>query len=187
MKSLVLAAVIMFAGAGQSLDIVPIKEWGGSELQYKNELETPLRFAIVHHTVTNECSTDEECVSLLNNLRGFYIQSQIGWGDVPYSFMIGGNGKVYEGAGWHNSGAHTFLYNQRSIGIGFLGDFREKTPTPEALQAAQDLLNFGLENNYLWDDYKLLGAQQIVNTISPGDPLQKVIEGWPHWAENPFF
>lgn len=38
-------------------------------------------------------------------------------------FMVGGNGKVYEGAGW-KVGAHTSGYNNRSISLSFIGDFR---------------------------------------------------------------
>lgn len=41
-----------------------------------------------------------------------------------YSFIIGGDGNIYEGAGWHKEGAHTYGYNKKSIGIAFIGDFR---------------------------------------------------------------
>lgn len=42
-----------------------------------------------------------------------------------FRFIIGGNGKVYEGAGW-KVGAHTRGWNDRAIGISFIGDFRGK-------------------------------------------------------------
>lgn len=37
--------------------------------------------------------------------------------------MIGGDGRVYEGAGWHTVGAHTYGYNRKGLGIAFIGDF----------------------------------------------------------------
>lgn len=37
--------------------------------------------------------------------------------------MIGGDGNVYEGAGFHKVGAHTRGYNSRSIGIAMIGNF----------------------------------------------------------------
>lgn len=40
-----------------------------------------------------------------------------------FSFLIGGDGKVYEGRGWHKEGAHTYRYNKNSIGIAFIGTF----------------------------------------------------------------
>lgn len=30
---------------------------------------------------------------------------------------------MYEGAGWHTEGAHTYGYNKIGLGIGFIGDF----------------------------------------------------------------
>lgn len=43
-----------------------------------------------------------------------------------FRFLVGGNGKVYEGAGWRE-GAHTKGYNNKSISISFIGDFRGTT------------------------------------------------------------
>lgn len=40
-----------------------------------------------------------------------------------FSFLVGGDGRVYEGTGWHKEGAHTYGYNNRSIGIGVIGNF----------------------------------------------------------------
>lgn len=39
-----------------------------------------------------------------------------GYSDIGYSFMIGGNGEVFEGRGWDRTGGHTLNYN--SIGYG---------------------------------------------------------------------
>lgn len=39
------------------------------------------------------------------------------------SFLIGGDGRVYEGAGWHTVGAHTYGYNRNGLGLAFIGDF----------------------------------------------------------------
>lgn len=40
-----------------------------------------------------------------------------------YSFLIGDDGRVYEGAGWHTLGAHTYGYNRNGLGIAFIGNF----------------------------------------------------------------
>lgn len=44
-------------------------------------------------------------------------------------FLIGGDGNVYEGCGWTHEGAHTYGYNKKSIGIGFIGNFESKSET----------------------------------------------------------
>jgi len=42
------------------------------------------------------------------------------------SFLIGGDGNVYEGCGWTREGAHTYGYNKKSVGIAFIGNFERK-------------------------------------------------------------
>ena len=39
-----------------------------------------------------------------------------GWSDIGYNFVVGEDGNVYEGRGWNSVGAHTYGYNNRSIG-----------------------------------------------------------------------
>lgn len=40
-----------------------------------------------------------------------------------FSFLVGNDGRIYEGAGWHKIGAHTRGFNTRSLGIAFIGDY----------------------------------------------------------------
>lgn len=40
-----------------------------------------------------------------------------------YRFLIGGDGKVYEGRGFNIVGAHAPSYNDKSIGICLLGNW----------------------------------------------------------------
>ena len=43
-----------------------------------------------------------------------------------YSFMVGGDGSIYEGTGWTMEGSHTYGYNKKSIAIAFIGNFQRK-------------------------------------------------------------
>lgn len=56
-----------------------------------------------------------------SKLTCFYEQSSQ---FIHFSFLIGGDGKVYEGVGFHKVGAHTRGYNTRSLGIAFIGNFQ---------------------------------------------------------------
>ncbi|XP_028027285.1 peptidoglycan recognition protein-like [Bombyx mandarina] len=162
---------------------IPITEWSGTESRRKQPLKSPIDLVVIQHTVSNDCFTDEECLLSVNSLRQHHMLLA-GFKDLGYSFVAGGNGKIYEGAGWNHIGAHTLHYNNISIGIGFIGDFREKLPTQQALQAVQDFLACGVENNLLTEDYHVVGHQQLINTLSPGAVLQSEIESWPHWLDN---
>lgn len=45
---------------------------------------------------------------------------------VGFSFLVGNDGNVYEGCGWHKVGAHTYGYNRNSMAIAFVGNFEGK-------------------------------------------------------------
>lgn len=102
-----------------------------------------------------------------------------------FSFMIGGDGYVYEGAGWHKVGAHTRGYNSRSIGIAFIGNFIESLPNRKQLDAAKRLLQCGVDLGELSDRYKLIGARQVSSTQSPGLKLYQEIQKWKNFAKVP--
>jgi N-acetylmuramoyl-L-alanine amidase len=40
-----------------------------------------------------------------------------------FSFLIGGDGEIFEGRGWSKVGAHAPNYNDKSIGICLIGSF----------------------------------------------------------------
>ncbi|XP_023953529.2 peptidoglycan recognition protein-like [Bicyclus anynana] len=178
---LVVVTVSQFRFTVADCDAVPIEKWGGSPLNRSKELSRPVKIAVVQHTVTPECSTDAECEEAVRFIREMQIKN--GFDDIAQSFVVGGNGKVYEGAGW-KVGAHTFRWNEKSIGISFVGDFREKLPSPQALQAAQKFLECSVGNKNLDEKYHLVGHLQLTATISPGAELQNLIETWPHWLRD---
>jgi len=62
------------------------------------------------------------------------------WSDFGYSFLVGSDGRVYEGRGLNVAGVHTKGYNSRSYAVSFIGNFSNKSPTPAAIQAAKDLI-----------------------------------------------
>ena len=51
------------------------------------------------------------------------------------SFLIGGDGLIYEGRGWNVQGAHTGGFNTVGYGFCFLGDFTDHNPTQPAVAA----------------------------------------------------
>lgn len=45
---------------------------------------------------------------------------------IVFSFLVSDN-DIYEGAGWHIRGGHTYGYNSNSTGIAFVGSFNGNT------------------------------------------------------------
>ncbi|XP_052755931.1 peptidoglycan recognition protein-like [Galleria mellonella] len=175
--------VVIFVEAHETCGVIPISEWGGESSYRKQILQNPVKLVIIQHTESQECNTDDRCQTIAKGIRNYH-RFEKGFDDIGPSFLIGGNGKVYEGAGWNRVGAHTKLYNNRSIGISFMGNFQNKLPTTEALQAAHSLISCGVTNMYLSEDYQLVGHQQVFSTLSPGRELQAIVKTWPHWVQT---
>ena len=68
-----------------------------------------------------------------------------GFVDIAYSFLIGGDGVVYEGRGWNTEGGHTCGFNKQSYAICFIGNFADELPDKLALKGTYIvLLDFSL-------------------------------------------
>ncbi|XP_012883736.1 PREDICTED: N-acetylmuramoyl-L-alanine amidase [Dipodomys ordii] len=125
------------------------------------------------------------CAASLRAVQRFH-QGVRGWDDVGYSFVVGSDGYVYEGRGWHWVGAHTRGYNFRGFGVAFIGDYTASLPTAAALRTVRDgLPRCASRAGLLRPDYKLLGHRQLRRgTDCPGDALFHLLRTWPHFIQT---
>ena len=68
-----------------------------------------------------------------------------GWDDIGYSFLVGEDGRVYEGRGWTHLAAQALHYNEVSFGIAIMGDFMTILPQSKALNAVNDIIACGVD------------------------------------------
>ncbi|XP_020803736.1 peptidoglycan-recognition protein SA [Drosophila serrata] len=160
------------------------RQWGGKPSQGLHYQIRPIRYVVIHHTVTGECSGLLQCAEILQNMQNYH-QTELDYEDISYNFLIGNDGIVYEGTGWGLRGAHTYGYNANGTGIAFIGNYVDKLPTAAALQSAKSLLRCGVRQGELSEDYALIAASQVISTQSPGLTLYNEIQEWPHWLSNP--
>lgn len=83
------------------------------------------------------------------------------------------------------SGAHTIGHNSDSICIAFIGRFNDITPPLRQLNAAQKLIEEGIELEKLSTNYNLYGHCQLGTHASPGPALMRIIKTWKRWTNNP--
>lgn len=96
--------------------------------------------------------------------------------------MVGSDGYVYEGRGWHWVGAHTLGHNSRGFGVAFIGNYTAVLPSEAALRAVRDELpRCAIRAGLLRPDYALLGHRQLVRTECPGDLLFNLLSTWPRF------
>ncbi len=88
------------------------------------------------------------------------------WSGIAYNYFITFDGTIYEARGLHE-GAHTYSYNNHSIGIGFQGDFQQQAMPVAQLTAGAALCNKLLQDHFLTEkDIKL--HKDLAATSCPG-------------------
>ncbi|XP_044514487.1 N-acetylmuramoyl-L-alanine amidase [Gracilinanus agilis] len=166
--------------------ILPRCRWGAAPYRGSpTMLNLPLGFLYVHHTYEphQPCTSFSQCVANMKSMQRFH-QDTNGWDDIGYSFVVGTDGYVYEGRGWHWVGAHTLGHNSLGFGVSFIGNYTATLPTAYALRIVRDTLpRCGMRAGYLRPDYKMHGHRQLVHTDCPGDALYRHISTWPHFRE----
>lgn len=163
------------------MEIVPRSVWHARPPTATEPMSTPVPYVIIHHSyIPPACSTTPDCIKSMQTMQDMH-QLQNGWNDIGYSFAVGGDGKAYEGRGWTNVGAHAPTYNNKSIGICVIGDWRTELPSQNQLQTVHELIEIGVEKGYIQGDYTLLGHRQVRETECPGDRLFGEISTWEHF------
>ncbi|XP_054264170.1 peptidoglycan-recognition protein 1-like isoform X3 [Macrosteles quadrilineatus] len=90
----------------------------------------PVENVIYQHSLdVPVCESDQECTKAVQDMQKKDMEE--GKPDIIYNFLIGGNGKVYEGRGWYNqSDVHMYPeYNGNRIDIAYIGNFTKTPPS----------------------------------------------------------
>ena len=147
-------------------------------------LEHPVNYVVILHTETQNCSTQSRCVFLTRNIQNYHIERR-GWLDIGYSFLIGGDGNVYEGRGWDARGSFAKSLNHLAIGIAVIGNFNSVLPSDRQIFALKYWIEEGVKLKKISPDYKILTHSQLSDTTSPGTAFVKLIQTWPRWSSTP--
>jgi hypothetical protein len=99
----------------------------------------PVTHLIVHHSATNNTSTDWNAV--VASIFDGHVNTN-GWSDVGYNYLIAPNGTLYVGRGGGNNvvGAHFCGKNTNTMGVCLLGNYMTVMPTDTALKTLEKLL-----------------------------------------------
>ncbi|TVR04656.1 MAG: hypothetical protein EA398_01475 [Deltaproteobacteria bacterium] len=157
--------------------VVPRREWGAVDPDRScGTPHAPDRLT-VHHTAgaNNDRISSAETVQ---SIQAFHIDGR-GWCDVGYHFLVGRDGRVYQGRRWSDrTGAHVGGQNEDNVGVGFLGNFVEYVPPQNMLDAGARILG------WLGDTYGISLNRELVRghgeraaTLCPGAQLLSRLEG----------
>ncbi len=142
------------AAAAGTPDIVSRSEWLADESLKRTSGSckrdfSPLQQLFVHHTAGS--NYDDDPAATMRAIYAYHVKSR-GYCDIAYNFVIGWDGRIYEGR-WARSygpwevpssentsgkvvvAAHTLGFNTGSVGISLMGNFVGASP-PRAMKDA---------------------------------------------------
>ncbi|GFS90433.1 peptidoglycan-recognition protein 1 [Trichonephila clavipes] len=126
------------------VEIVSREEWRARPPVRFRAMKLPLNHVIIQHTATTFCKTKPQCIRDIQFIQDYHLDYK-GWGDIAYNFLIGGDGRVYEGVGWKNQGSHSINFNSVSLGIAFIGDYTNVAPGQKSLNSTLNLIKCGVK------------------------------------------
>ncbi|XP_068944387.1 peptidoglycan recognition protein 1 [Petaurus breviceps papuanus] len=164
-------------------DIVPKSEWGGFSSQCLRPLNLPVDNVLVSHTAGNPCFSPSDCEHQIRTIQREHVRVRRKC-DIAYNFLIGEDGLIYEGRGWSTLGGHSdSTLNPISLGISFIGNFRNRSPDPRALRALQSLLSCGAKHGVLSSRYIIRRQWDAPDLDSPEEMLYRALRTLPQYRE----
>lgn len=170
-------------------EIVTRAQWGANEGYRFNSVGVlwrpqyePVHHILVHHTAT---PSDGDIPTAVRSIYYFHAVIQ-GWGDIGYNYLVGPDGRIYEGryGGENVVGGHSYEYAYGSSGISVIGNYQEGG-VPDAAMAGltaivawvgRDLDPYGAADFFDAAQLPVIASHRdVLPTLCPGDFLYERI------------
>ncbi|MDD4280018.1 hypothetical protein GX645_05705 [Candidatus Sumerlaeota bacterium] len=132
----------------------------------------------IHHGGDKPLAPDADTASLVRNLQT-WSQTQKGWCDIPYHFMIDLNGTIYEARPWDIRGDTNTAYDtNKHLLIELIGNYEEQAPSMAQLNAICDLTAWVCDYFNIPPE-TIAGHKDYTSTLCPGTYVYPyVLSGW---------
>lgn len=91
-------------------------QWGAREPKSDITAEATKKRIAIHHTAGVAKSDDK----IVKDIQKSHMDGR-GWSDIAYHFLVGPDGKIFEGRSLDYMGAHVAGHNKETLGLNFLG------------------------------------------------------------------
>lgn len=147
---------------------------GGAEMRLR--IPHKITHVTLHHTGDSRPLLHAD--SAVFRLRGIqrWGASDRNWWDVPYHFLLGLDGEIFEGRDYRFMGETNTTYDPAGhFLISVIGNYSAQEPTPAQLNSIADLMAWALDEFDLPLE-KIGGHYNYADTGCPGTNLRKYLE-----------
>lgn len=151
-------------------EIVRRAAWGAEPLKDNHDPMPRITRLTVHHTAEIAGMGERPDADLVKGIQNFHRNTR-DWADIGYHWIIGQDGKVYEGRALHVQGAHAGGGNNKeNLGISIIGDFTATMPPTPAIRTLTLFLR-AQQKRYRIPMDQVFGHREFKATACPGDML----------------
>lgn len=152
--------------------ITPRADWNALEARpYK--AQTPKRFTIHHSAVTFD--RERDAARHIAETQKWGMGEARNWADIPYHFIIGPNGTIFEGRDPRTEGESNTSYDTSGhLQINLLGNFNEQEPTAEQIESLAQLIAWA-HTEFDIPTATIMAHRDFVATACPGDGLYRYV------------
>lgn len=146
---------------------IPREVWGGADPTRPATKAQPALLLVIKHTAGETCANQKQCSKVVREIQKEHMEG-LGLADISYNFLVGGDGKIYNGRGWgvQNEGRND------SLDVAFMGNFNVDDPTTKMMNAALRIQITGQSTGWVkYGKYRVLNHNQTEPTDSPGKRL----------------
>jgi hypothetical protein len=128
----------------------------------------------VHHDAMDAAGfrSADQARDRLSDIQRAHMNN--GWADIGYHYAIDPTGTVWSARPIQLQGAHVKDWNENNLGIMLMGNFMHERPTPQALQALQELVR-SESARYRVPASRISTHRELATTACPGDNLQQAV------------
>lgn len=137
----------------------------------------------LHHTVSPTACYNN-CLNEVKSMQNYH-KNTLDWCDIGYSWILGSDGKFYEGRGWEAVGAHTPGFNDWAYALTIIGDYTHRLPPAWIINRIEEFKDCAIKASYLRDSVELRGHRNALNTECPGDQLYHYLNNFESYQPGP--
>ncbi|MBN8526893.1 MAG: N-acetylmuramoyl-L-alanine amidase [Planctomycetes bacterium] len=157
---------------GDHYEIVPRSAWTKEPVGANHVLMGKVERITVHHTDEHGGMDGKSDLEVVRMIERYHRGPEKRWAAIGYHFLVGKDGKIYEGRPVKYQGAHCGD-NANNLGISVIGDCHHNLPNPRQMRALKAFLDDQRER-FNVPLSRVYGHRDIKPTICPGDRLY----GW---------
>jgi LysM repeat protein len=158
---------------GQGYVLVPRAAWTDEPVARNNNPMGKVQRITIHHTgehIGLKGLPDIEVIRRIERYHRNPAPNGRGWAAIGYHYLVGKDGRVYEGRPAKYQGAHVSGANENNLGISVIGDFSHSKPSPRQLAALTAFIN-DQRAHYKVPAKRVFGHRDVGRSECPGDAL----------------